>query len=147
MRKEVTSITIGAWFVVWVIVVFGLIVAGLCLAIAINAKTPYERTARVGFSIATAVTVLITVAICWGFIWYRNNSESGRRALRDQESNLSGGIERTVSVYDVNGNLIKEYSGKFDIETDHDSYILFDDENGNRHMIYYTTGTIIVDEN
>ena len=55
-------------------------------------------------------------------------------------------IERTVSVYDVNGQLIKEYSGKFDIETDRESYILFDDEDGNRHMIYYTTGTIIVDE-
>ena len=37
---------------------------------------------------------------------------------KDQQSNLSGGIDRTVSVYDVNGQLIKEYSGKFDIETD-----------------------------
>ncbi|MBC5723085.1 hypothetical protein H8S11_09690 [Flintibacter sp. NSJ-23] len=99
-----------------------------------------------GLSVATAATVLITALISGIYIWYRLNSESGRRALKDQQSNLSGGIERTVSVYDVNGQLIKEYSGKFDIETDRESYILFDDEDGNRHMIYYTTGTIIVDE-
>lgn len=93
-----------------------------------------------------ALALILTIAICGVYIWYRSNSESGRRALRDQESNLTGGIERTVSVYDINGNLIKEYSGKFDIETDRASYILFDDENGDRHMIYYTTGTIIIDE-
>lgn len=66
--------------------------------------------------------------------------------MKDQQSNLNGGIERVVSVYDIDGDLIVQYSGKFDIETDRESYILFDDEQGKRHIIYYTTGTIIVDE-
>lgn len=134
--------TIGAWAIVGVIVFCGLCVIVPLLTFATECK----RRGRIVCAIIAAVVLLVTVAICGVYIWYRNNSESGRRALRDQESNLNGGIERTVSVYDINGNLIKEYSGKFDIETDRASYILFDDENGDRHMIYYTTGTIIIDE-
>jgi hypothetical protein len=138
--------TIGAWVFVIITAAFGLSIAGFLLWGAIAADKQYEKGLKVGLSIATAATVLITTLICGAYIWYRLNSESGRRALKDQQSNLSGGIERTVSVYDINGQLIKEYSGKFDVETDRESYILFDDEDGNRHMIYYTTGTIIVDE-
>lgn len=134
--------TISAWVVVGCIVACGLFVAGLLVFAAWDFR---GKTGRV-LSILAAFVVLATAVICGIYIWYRSNSESGRRAMRDQESNLNGGIERTVSVYDINGNLIKEYSGKFDIETDRASYILFDDENGERHMIYYTTGTIIIDE-
>lgn len=138
--------TIGAWVVVGLIALFGLSIVGGLLYFAVIANPNYEKQERIGFSVAAAVTLAITILLCAAFIWYRNNSESGRRALRDQESNLNGGIERIVSVYDINGNLIKEYSGRFDIETDRKSYILFDDENGARHIVYYTTGTIIVDE-
>ncbi len=141
-RKGVRNVTIGAWVIVGVIASCGLLIAGLSLFWAMD----FERTGKIVCRAAAAAIMLVTVALCGVYIWYRNNSESGRRALRDQESNLTGGIERTVSVYDINGNLIKEYAGRFDIETDHASYILFDDENGDRHMIYYTTGTIIIDE-
>ena len=58
---------------------------------------------------------------------------------------INKGIDRTVKVYDVNGKLIQEYDGKFDIEYD-DDRIVFDDENNKRHIIYYPTGTIIIDE-
>lgn len=131
--------TIGAWVAVVAVALCGLAIAGSLFFVA-------KVFNSVGYSIAAAATLLIAAAICCIFIWYRSNSERGKRALRDQESDLTGGIERTVLVYDINGNLIKEYSGRFDIETDHKSYILFDDENGNRHMIYYSTGTIIIDE-
>lgn len=80
------------------------------------------------------------------FVWYMSTSAVGKRALKDQEINLQNGTQRTVRVFDINGNQIEEYMGFFDIETDKESYILFDDENGKRHIIYYTTGTIIVDE-
>lgn len=94
-----------------------------------------------------AALIVLTIFGCALFVWWNCNSESGRRALKDQEANLNGGISRTVSVYDINGDLIEQYAGKFDIETDSNNYILFDDENGKRHIIYYTTGTIIIDEN
>ena len=72
-------------------------------------------------------------------------SEAGKRAIKTQQSNLGGGIERKITVYDVQGDMIAEYEGKFDIEYD-DDRILFDDEQGLRHIIYYPTGNVIIDE-
>lgn len=92
------------------------------------------------------VIVGIVLACLWGFgIFYFGHTESGKRALKNQNSELNGGIEREVNVYDVEGDLIQSYRGKFDIEYENER-ILFDDENGNRHIIYFKTGTIIVNE-
>lgn len=99
---------------------------------------------REGVLAAISALVLGGAMILGPIIW--TNTEAGQRALKDQQSNFGGGIVRTVEVYDIEGNLIKTYEGKFDIETDKDNYILFDDEKGLRHIIYFTTGTIIVDE-
>lgn len=94
------------------------------------------------------VTLIIGVAFIVGTIIYLN-TESGKRAVKDTQSEFGGGINRTVSVYDVNGELIKTYEGKFDVEVGNSSgnpYIVFDDENNKRHIVYYTTGTILIDE-
>lgn len=96
--------------------------------------------------ITSTIIVLVVCVAMWGIgFWYYNNTESGKRAFKTQESNLSGGIERKVTVYDVEGDAIAEYQGKFDVEYD-DDRILFDDENGCRHIIYYPTGNVIIDE-
>lgn len=87
--------------------------------------------------------VLIGLATC--MCWYYQNTESGRRAFKDQESNFSGGITRRVNVYDMEGDLLTSYEGTFDIEMN-DTRILFDDEKGDRHIIYFTTGTVTIDE-
>ena len=92
--------------------------------------------------ITVIITALMIIVYCWGLV----HTEGGKRTVKDFKSNFSGGIHRQVKVYDVNGRLIEEYEGTFDMETNHDNYILFDDENGLRHIIYFTTGTIIVDE-
>ncbi len=96
--------------------------------------------------VITLVTLVIAVSCIGGIAWWSFNTEAGKRAYKDQQSNISGGIERTVRVYDFEGDLIEQYRGKFDVETNSD-YVLFDDEHGKRHMIYYTTGTVIIDEN
>lgn len=74
-------------------------------------------------------------------------TEACGRYMKDIESDFGGGLPRTVSVYDLSGNLVKEYTGTFDIETDNESYILWDDEMGKRHIIYFSTFNIIIDEN
>ena len=89
--------------------------------------------------------IAIIVVLLIGMLWWFNNTASGKRAFKTQESNFNDGIERMVKVYDVNGELIVEYDGKFDITYD-DDRILFDDENGKRHIIYYPTGTVVIDE-
>ncbi len=101
---------------------------------------------EIGYAIASFIIgVIIGAIMIVGPIVY-SNTESGKRALKDQKSNFNSGIERVVSVYDVNGKLIEKYEGRFDVEKDHDNYILFDDEEGRRHIIFYKTGTVIVDE-
>ena len=131
--------TIGSIVLIAVVAGLGLLAGWFLIACAVSDESP--ATAVFG-----VLAIVVAAAICFGIGWWQLNTESGKRAFKDQQSNLPGGIERTVTVYDINGNVIKEYSGKFDVETDRESYILFDDEDGNRHMIYYTTGTIIVDE-
>lgn len=74
-------------------------------------------------------------------------SESCGRSCKDWQSDYNGGLHRTVKVYDINGELVAEYTGKFDIETDNETYILWDDELGKRHIIYFSTFNIIIDEN
>lgn len=95
--------------------------------------------------ISFVITAVIVGVVVGGELWYFHGTAAGSRSLKTQNSNFNKGIERVIKVYDVNGSLIQEYSGKFDIEYD-ENRILFDDENGKRHSIYYTTGTILIDE-
>jgi len=89
--------------------------------------------------IVTVCMLLIALALC-------SCSEGCARSCKDMDSNWNGGLYRTVKVYDIDGDLVAEYSGKFDIETDHTTYILWDDEQGMRHIIYFSTFNVIIDE-
>lgn len=90
-------------------------------------------------------TIVIAIIII-ASVFYLTSTEGGKRLVKDLTSNISGGIPRHVKVYDINGKLIEEYKCAFDVETTNNNYILFDDENGLRHIIYFTTGTVIIDE-
>ena len=102
----------------------------------------YYKKAR----IISVILGLIIVAASWATgAWYYTGTGAGKRAIKTQQSNFGGGIERRITVYDVEGDVIAKYEGRFDIEYD-DDRILFDDEEGLRHIIYYPTGNVIVDE-
>lgn len=104
----------------------------------------------IGSSTKPLVGILIAgilMAGIWGgSYWYYNNTASGARAFKDQQSEFNNGIERHIVVKDYSGGIIAEYEGKMDIETDNETYVLFDDEEGKRHIIYNTTGFILIDE-
>ena len=104
-----------------------------------------ESGGPIPWVVSIGIAVILCVGLFIGVNAYYNNTESGKRALKSQESNFNSGIERVVTIYDVNGEVIKQYDGKFDVEYD-DDRILFDDENGKRHVVYYTTGTVAIDE-
>ena len=91
------------------------------------------------------ILMLLIVAVIFLAVMFVNRASVGRW-MKDVKSEWNNGLNRTISVYDVNGGLIREYSGKFDIEWSND-HLKFDDENGKRHLIYFKTGTICVDEN
>ena len=84
---------------------------------------------RVAFVAALVVSVLAIVIVC---------GLAGCSSC----SRFSGGINRTVTLYDNTGKEIKSWHGKFDIESN-DQEVFFDDAQGKRVIIQ---GGIVVSE-
>ena len=66
------------------------------------------------------------------------------RMTKSIGSDVSGGLDRTVTLYDYHGNIIDSWSGKFDIAED-DNEIYFDDAQGKRVIIQ--GGIVVCEEN
>ena len=135
--------TIGLWIVAGVIGVIGLIVTiGVGFCAWENGDNWILRSL-----VSLLVTVMVFGGTVWGGTWYCNCTAEGARAMKDQESNLNNGLHREIIITAEDGREIFYYEGKCDIETDHSSYILFEDEDGYRHIIYKgVQDTIIVNE-
>lgn len=118
--------TIGGW-IVFLFLAACLIALGIFVAICED-----SLAARIATPIICGV---ICVVLLVGMLWYYNNTASGQRALVDQESELSNGMERVIRVYTANGDLIAEYEGRIDIEGNDGGYVLFDYE-GKRYTYY-----------
>lgn len=119
---------IGFWFLIILVAV-----AILCVGWI------FERP---GLIIAS----VLLLVLLGGASWYLNATEPGQRLQKSWQSETGDGLQRTITVYDVQGDIIKTYTGKFDVDYDANR-IIFDDGHGKRHMIYYTTGTVTIDEN
>lgn len=99
--------------------------------------------------LAVVAEIIIMVLITGGCFAYRTGTESGKRGLKSWKSETSGGLNRTVTVYDIKGKEIAKYTGRFDVEEDMLEGVIkvkFDN-NGKRHIIYAQTGTVLIDEN
>ena len=130
--------TVGGWIIFCILSVIAFVV---CLGFG------YTILDEKGYIVGTIVAIPICICILFGMLWWYGQTESGKRAMKTQESNFEGGINRSVKIYDAIGNLLEEYQGRFDVDFDGDKQrILFDDENNKRHVIYFKTGTIIVEE-
>ena len=129
--------TIGFWIAAIVVGIIGIFFSIMIWAIDDNAG---------GSMLCILVTVFIVLLIICGGFWYCNNTAGGIRAMKDQQSELSNGLMREITITAEDGREIFHYVGKCDIETN-GNYILFEDENGLRQMIYWgITDTIIVSE-
>lgn len=87
--------------------------------------------------------LLVTVSSC---------TESFDRFTKDLTSDYGGGLNRTVSVYDYNGNLVKSWTGKFDTQMGDTSgvpFVEFDrrDSTGRKVRVIIQGGIIINEEN
>ena len=129
--------TIELWILVIIIGVFGFGYAFYKM---------YDYGEFSGGATAFFITIALLVALIGGGHWYFNNTMSGARAMKDQQSNLNQGLMREIIIASEDGREIFYYKGKCDIETN-DNYILFEDENGLRQMIYWgIQDTIIISE-
>lgn len=118
--------TIGGWVL---LIFLGASILGLGIMIAINADTKGKAI------YAIVIALVLVVALAVGLFWYFGNTASGQRALTDQKSELAGGLDRVVTIYTANGDVIAQYSGKIDIEANDGGYVKFDYE-GNRYIYY-----------
>lgn len=118
--------TIGGWIICGFLTVMLVLFSWVVIDASSNEKT------RV-FTIVIAVVLII--ALWCSASWYFHSTASGQRALTDQKSELNGGLDRTITVYTANGDVIASYTGKIDIEANDGGYIKFDYE-GNRYIYY-----------
>lgn len=87
---------------------------------------------KIKFTIATVIATTTLLAGC---------TEASKRGWKSAVSDFSGGIDRTVTVYDYDGDEIKHWTGKFDV-SDSENEVYFD-LNGKRVIIH---GGIVIDE-
>jgi starvation-inducible outer membrane lipoprotein len=84
-------------------------------------------------AVALATTMLAGLSGC--ATWSRN--------IKSISSDLTGGLDRTVTAYDYSGNVIGQWSGKIDIENN-ESKVYFDLD-GKRVIIY--NAIVVTEEN
>lgn len=66
------------------------------------------------------------------------------REMKTATSDMSGGIDRTVTLYDYDGEVVDSWSGKFDI-AEGNNEIYFDGADGKRVIIQ--GGIVVCEEN
>ena len=122
--------TVGGYvfFAIFAIIIF--IVACVIAYESIDSKKPWLS------AIAIFAAMVLIISVFFGMRWYFHSTESGKRAIKTQESNFEGGIKRSVKVYDAIGNLLQEYEGKFDVDFNGDGKV----DNTNDQAPYGYTG-------
>ena len=86
---------------------------------------------------------IIVVALMVGMLIFAFNGANFQRNLKSWKSNYTGGLYRIVSVYDYNGNLLREY-GPAMIDISESENETFFDYNGTRIVIH--NAIVIVEE-
>ena len=128
---------IGQWIFLGFIAAIGIVIAIGCFA----CESPVGGLATI------LIATFLIGGLALAFRWHNTSTASGLRAVKDQQSELSNGLERSIVVTAEDGREIYRYEGKCDIETDNGNYILFEDANRKRVIIYKgVQDTIIITE-
>jgi len=129
-------LTLGQWIFVGIMAV---------VAVCLIGYFCYQDEPRPAVLTFILALVIIVVFIIFNS-WYNTSTANGARNYKDYKSNIENGLDRSVDIYAEDGRQIYHYDGKIDIE-DNNGYILFEDENHKRHIIYYgALDTVIIEE-
>lgn len=90
------------------------------------------------------LTITIICLIGLGIVACCSKSAAIKRMGKDIKSDLSGGLERTLTVYNADGEVLKTYKGKIDLEATEGGIVKFD-LNGQRIM-YYNCYVEVIEE-
>ena len=78
--------------------------------------------------------VAIVLSLIFVLLFLGTSCSSCERFGKSCTSNVSGGLYRTVRVFDYEGDLIAQYEGKLDVQ-ENDHKVLFDLD-GKRYIYY-----------
>lgn len=87
--------------------------------------------------------ILVVIILVLGLLALTFSGANFQRTIKSWRSNYTGGLYRIVSVYDYNGNLLREY-GPAMIDISESENETFFDYNGNRIVIH--NAIVIVEE-
>ena len=79
--------------------------------------------------------VILTIAVIFAIGIFCAGCASWERFKTDMKSDMSGGLNRTINIYTADGELMRTYTGKIDIEEKQGGYIKFDFD-GKRYIYY-----------
>ena len=91
----------------------------------------------------SVAVILIVIILVIGLLALTFSGANFQRTIKSWKSNYTGGLYRIVSVYDYNGNLLREY-GPAMIDISESENETFFDYNGNRIIIH--NAIVIVEE-
>ena len=92
---------------------------------------------------SSILIIILIAALMIGMLIFAFSGANFQRTLKSWKSNYTGGLYRIVSVYDYNGNLLREY-GPAMIDISESENETFFDYNGNRIIIH--NAIVIVEE-
>ena len=89
--------------------------------------------------------IIAVVLACILIIVSVTDCADWERLKKSWVSNMDNGLDKEVIVYSATGEEVWRFEGKFDVSYA-EGRVLFDDEKGKRHSIYFKNGTVIINE-
>ncbi|MBC7943358.1 hypothetical protein H7X68_02595 [Candidatus Saccharibacteria bacterium] len=132
----------------WVGIVAGLlvVVGGIYALSTLGSRKSYDRNM---FLIGGVAAIVVGLVASVGSAFWLYGTEAGARAQKSFQSSTGGGLSRVVTVYDMEGDQISQYKGKFDVDANAER-IIFDVPQANgsykRIQIWSSTGTVTIEE-
>ena len=88
---------------------------------------------------------ILTGAMLGGMILCCTGCASCDRSWKTLQSDIDGGLNRTITLYNENGEMLDTWSGKIDVQSsDVEGKVLFDNEDGKRIIIH--GGIVVIEE-
>ena len=83
--------------------------------------------------LAVIIVILLVIIAVGAFIFFSRSST--QRKLKDIESEYSGGLDRHINIYSMDGDKLAEYDGRIDI-AERDSGVVKFQLKGKRYIYY-----------
>lgn len=124
--------TIEGWVVFGAIALFTVFSVKKGFDECIEDEEPLPPLFRFGVIVLAGAVIFASYK---GLNWYFTETAPGRRAAVAQRSEFNNGIERTINILNVDGEVIRTYTGIIDIGVNNGGYVMFE-YNGDMYTYY-----------